>query len=193
MPLDRQVELRPQGYFAASITQSITLRSMLHWHATRLLQNCRVEAAQQQVKPAVHDPQSQRDCAPVLIALHAGGRKEQDAPECSAAAAGTSGASAEAAAEPPGQAPDLPIQLSAMRKADVSDFKGTVYVSIREYYEVSAPAPSLFAGRELEVSQGCLQLHRCWLSTQPGCYTLPDLQQHSGQFGELVLARPSRH
>lgn len=64
-----------------------------------------------------------------------GGRKEQDAPECSAAAAGTSGASAEAAAEPPGQAPDLPIQLSAMRKADVSDFKGTVYVSIREYYE----------------------------------------------------------
>lgn len=24
-----------------------------------------------------------------------------------------------------------------MRKADVSDFKGTVYVNIREYYEVS--------------------------------------------------------
>ncbi len=35
---------------------------------------------------------------------------------------------------------DLPIQLSAMRKADVSPFKGTVYVSIREYYEVSVPA-----------------------------------------------------
>ncbi len=35
---------------------------------------------------------------------------------------------------------DLPIQLSAMRKADVSPFKGIVYVSIREYYEVSLPA-----------------------------------------------------
>ncbi|KAL0050327.1 hypothetical protein WJX82_009110 [Trebouxia sp. C0006] len=32
-------------------------------------------------------------------------------------------------------ASDLPIQLSAMRKADVSPFKGVVYVSIREYYE----------------------------------------------------------
>jgi len=37
-------------------------------------------------------------------------------------------------------ASDLPIQLSAMRKADVSPFKGTVYVTIREYYEVSVPA-----------------------------------------------------
>ncbi len=34
-------------------------------------------------------------------------------------------------------ASNLPIQLSAMRKADVSPFKGVVYVSIREYYEVS--------------------------------------------------------
>lgn len=34
-----------------------------------------------------------------------------------------------------GKASDLPIQLSAMRKADVSDFHGTVYVNIREYYE----------------------------------------------------------
>ncbi|DBA81025.1 TPA: hypothetical protein ACH3X2_007230 [Trebouxia sp. C0005] len=32
-------------------------------------------------------------------------------------------------------ASDLPVQLSAMRKADVSPFKGILYVSIREYYE----------------------------------------------------------
>lgn len=37
-------------------------------------------------------------------------------------------------------ASELPIQLSAMRKADVSPFKGAVYVSIREYYEVGLPA-----------------------------------------------------
>ena len=37
-------------------------------------------------------------------------------------------------------ATELPIQLSAMRKADVSPFKGAVYVSIREYYEVGLPA-----------------------------------------------------
>lgn len=33
-------------------------------------------------------------------------------------------------------AAQLPIQLSAMRKAAISPFKGVVYVSIREYYEV---------------------------------------------------------
>ena len=77
----------------------------------------------------------------MLLALHAATRK-QDAPAkrgvAVAAAAATSGAAAGAAAGPLGQASDLPLQLSAMRKADVSDFKGTVYVNIREYYEVSA-------------------------------------------------------
>ncbi len=51
-----------------------------------------------------------------------------DEPKDKTAASKSSGAS------------DLPIQLSAMRKADVSPFKGIVYVSIREYYEVSVPA-----------------------------------------------------
>ena len=44
------------------------------------------------------------------------------------------------AAAPPASDSDassqLPIQLSAMRRADVSPFKGAVFVSIREYYEV---------------------------------------------------------
>ena len=30
----------------------------------------------------------------------------------------------------------LPIQLSALRRADVSDFRGAHYVNIREFYEV---------------------------------------------------------
>ena len=68
----------------------------------------------------------------------------------STAVAETSTAAAEpatAAAEPgkaragaSSEASQLPIQLSAVRKADVSDFKGTVYVSIREYYEVQYTA-----------------------------------------------------
>ncbi|KAL3135856.1 hypothetical protein ABBQ32_007412 [Trebouxia sp. C0010 RCD-2024] len=60
---------------------------------------------------------------------------EQDAPDRAAAATGTSSTAEGAVAGSSGQTSDLPIQLSAMRKADVSDFKGTVYVSIREYYE----------------------------------------------------------
>ncbi|KAK9816898.1 hypothetical protein WJX72_006917 [[Myrmecia] bisecta] len=34
-----------------------------------------------------------------------------------------------------GNPAELPVQLSAMRRADVSEFKGTKYVNIREYYE----------------------------------------------------------
>lgn len=30
----------------------------------------------------------------------------------------------------------LPVKLSATRQADVSDFKGKVYVNVREYYQV---------------------------------------------------------
>lgn len=56
----------------------------------------------------------------------------------STAAAGKTDAEADASAA--GGASELPIQLSAMRKADVSPFKGAVYVSIREYYEVGLPA-----------------------------------------------------
>ena len=75
-------------------------------------------------------------CVSALPALHAAS-KGQAASASTAAAAGASDAKASAAAELSGQASDLPIQLSAMRKADVSDFKGTLYVNIREYYEVS--------------------------------------------------------
>lgn len=86
-------------------------------------------------------PQSSHhlDSASALLALHAARGKQHD-PERAAPAAGTSGAAAQEAAGPSDQASALPIQLSAMRKADVSDFKGTVYVNIREYYEVSALA-----------------------------------------------------
>lgn len=84
---------------------------------------------------AKDDPQVW-SCVSALPVWHAAS-KGQAASESTAAAAGASDAKASAAAEVSGQASDLPIQLSAMRKADVADFKGTVYVNIREYYEVS--------------------------------------------------------
>ena len=83
----------------------------------------------------MQDPQTHADCGSMLVGVHAA-KKAQAASGSAAAAAGPSHAAA-TAAEPSGQASDLPIQLSAMRKADVSDFKGTLYVNIREYYEVS--------------------------------------------------------
>ena len=72
-----------------------------------------------------------------MLCLHAA-KGTSTAPDH--ASAGTRDAAAATAAaddsELSGDASDLPIQLSAMRKADVSDFRGTVYVNIREYYEV---------------------------------------------------------
>lgn len=68
-------------------------------------------------------------------------KADQDSIE-DAATAGTGPSTAAAdeskdktAASASNGASDLPIQLSTMRKADVSPFKGIVYVSIREYYE----------------------------------------------------------
>lgn len=73
-------------------------------------------------------------------------KADQDSIE-DAATAGTGPSTAAAdeskdktAASASNGASDLPIQLSTMRKADVSPFKGIVYVSIREYYEVSLPS-----------------------------------------------------
>ena len=70
------------------------------------------------------------NCVSVLPVLHTA----KQAQAASEAEAGPSGANTPA--DLPGQASGLPVHLSAMRKADVSDFKGTVYVNIREYYEV---------------------------------------------------------
>lgn len=67
----------------------------------------------------------------MLFGLHAA----KQAQAASETEAGPSGVKTSAGLA--GQASDLPIQLSAMRKADVSDFKGTMYINIREYYEVS--------------------------------------------------------
>lgn len=76
-----------------------------------------------------------KTCRPIavsaLLALHTANQAQT----ASEAEAGPSDANT--SANLPGQASDLPLQLSAMRKADVSDFKGRVYVNIREYYEVS--------------------------------------------------------
>ncbi len=45
------------------------------------------------------------------------------------------------ATQPAGEAPQgsngLPIALSSVRRADISQFKGMTFVNIREYYEVT--------------------------------------------------------
>ena len=52
--------------------------------------------------------------------------------------------SAPAAEDDDGAAGPLPLKLTAMRRADVSEYKGKLYVNVREYYEVRFEACSLY-------------------------------------------------
>lgn len=41
-----------------------------------------------------------------------------------------------AAGDGAGATGDLPVTLSSMRRADVSEYRGKLYVNVREYYSV---------------------------------------------------------
>ena len=66
--------------------------------------------------------------------------------------------SAPAAGDDDGAAGALPLKLTAMRRADVSDYKGKLYVNVREYYEVRFEACWLYQGNRAPPSlylSGC--------------------------------------
>ena len=79
-----------------------------------------------------------------LLAEKRGAAVADNKDERAPAAASAAAAAAAEAAGPSSGAAELPIQLSDLRRADVSEFRGSVYVNIREYYEVNIQHADLF-------------------------------------------------